>query len=191
MIEGARINLRRPTRADIPKLLEWQGEEEIFHLGAASRLQSEKELEREISNPSSRPNRLLFIIETRESAPIGYIQLHTIRWKDRNGELGIVIGEKEFWNKLYGVDTYTAFLDYAFNTLNMHKIYGVVAEYNERHIRLIEKAEGKKEGTLKEHLFRDGKYYDMYIYGFLKSYYQETKKKSENGLKRSWVWRKK
>ncbi|MEW6680507.1 MAG: GNAT family protein [bacterium] len=175
MIKGKRIILRRASKIDIPKILQWEANYEIFHLIGMPKLTSPEALEEEINQVSISPNRLLFIIETENGSPIGYLSLWNIRWKDRNAYLELVIGEKEYWNKIYGANVYLLILEYAFNVLNLHKIYGEVVEYNKRHIRLIENGGAKKEGVLKEHIFKDGKYYDMYIYGFFKRDYEKTK----------------
>jgi RimJ/RimL family protein N-acetyltransferase len=188
MIKGETLILRRAVRADIPRFLKWQTDEEVSYL-SGGRFIPQEDLERKLSQPF--PESLLFIIQIKER-PIGYLSFYNIRWKDRIGEFGVVIGEKDCWNKLYGLDVYATFLDYAFNTLNMHKLYGTVVEYNERPIRLIEKGGGNKEGILKEYIFKDGRYYDMYMYSFSQKEYLEAKEKaSKEGLKKFWLWRKK
>jgi RimJ/RimL family protein N-acetyltransferase len=187
MIRKGNLILRRAVKADIPKALKWQANEEMVYLTGVPRLSLQEDLERELSQPF--PNRLIFIIQIKDTA-IGYLALSNIRWKDRSGQFGIIVGEKDYWNKLYGANVYVIFLDYAFNTLNMNKIYGIVPENNQRHIRLIEKGGGKKEGILKEHIFKDGRYYDVYMYGFLQRDYLEGKKESQKGIRISWLWRK-
>src|SRR5207244_3399093 len=44
----------------------------------------------------------VFAIETLNEELIGSVGLHNINWVERKAELGIMIGEKEFWGKGYG-----------------------------------------------------------------------------------------
>ncbi len=185
MIKKKGVVLRRASKIDIPKIVKWQADYEIFHLSAMSELISVENLEQEISQVSSSPWRLLFIIETEKGIPIGYLSLWNISWKNRNAYLELIIGEKGYWNKIYGANVYLLILEYTFNVLNMHKMCGEVVEYNKRHIRLIESGGGKREGVLKEHLFKDGKYYDVYIYGFFKRDYEEAKNRWIKRAKRT------
>jgi RimJ/RimL family protein N-acetyltransferase len=59
-------------------------------------------------------------------------------------------------------------LNYAFSELNMHRIQLTVFSYNERAIALYERLGFRREGTHREQILRDGKRYDMYLYGLLR-----------------------
>ena len=57
---------------------------------------------------------------------------------------------------------------FAFDELNLHRVQLTVFSYNERAIALYEKLGFQREGVYREHLQRDGRRYDMYLYGLLR-----------------------
>ncbi len=59
-------------------------------------------------------------------------------------------------------------LKYGFNELNLHRIQLTVFEYNERGIALYEKLGFRREGVFREFMLREGRRYDMYLYGLLR-----------------------
>jgi RimJ/RimL family protein N-acetyltransferase len=68
----------------------------------------------------------------------------------------------------------TLALNFAFEELNMHRVQLTVFQYNERAVALYEKLGFQKEGVYREFLHRDGKRYDMYLYGLLRSEWESS-----------------
>jgi RimJ/RimL family protein N-acetyltransferase len=80
------------------------------------------------------------------------------------------IGDRGAWGKGYGTEALRLALQYAFDELNLHRLTLTVIDYNERAIALYEKAGFRREGVFREFGQRDGKRYDMYLYGLLRAY---------------------
>jgi len=78
---------------------------------------------------------------------------------------------KESKGKGLGKETMRLLLDFGFNELNFHRIQLNVISYNSTAISLYESVGFKKEGTYREFIYRDGKRYDLYLYGILKEEY--------------------
>jgi RimJ/RimL family protein N-acetyltransferase len=78
------------------------------------------------------------------------------------------IGERDAWGQGYGTEALHLALQYAFDELNLHRITLTVIAYNERAIALYERAGFQREGVFREFGQRDGKRYDMYLYGLLR-----------------------
>ena len=53
---------------------------------------------------------------------VGTIKLDKINTSNKSAELGIMIGEKDVWGKQIGTKASLILLDYAFNTLKLHKL---------------------------------------------------------------------
>ena len=71
--------------------------------------------------------------------PIGLCSIHVGENPNRSGELGILIGDREFQSKGYGSEAMGLLLDYGFATLGLHRIQLYVYANNARAIRCYEK----------------------------------------------------
>ncbi len=168
MLYGNRVRLRAIERDDIPRFVTWFNDPEVRrHLEAyrpLSYVMEEKWFE---AHAQLDPNEHLFAIETADGVHIGNIGLHRVNWKDRNAELGIVIGEREYWGQGYGTDAILTMLNYAFDTLNLHRVFLRVNADNPRAIRCYEKCGFEHEGTLRQAVFAQGHYKDQYLMSIL------------------------
>lgn len=80
----------------------------------------------------------------------------------RCSEIGIVIGEKEYWNKGYGTKALNLVLKHGYESLNLNRISLQVYSLNERVMRAYNKVGFVHEGTLRKAVYRKGKYYDIH-----------------------------
>jgi [ribosomal protein S5]-alanine N-acetyltransferase len=99
---------------------------------------------------------------------IGSAGLHDIDYKNGQCNFGILIGAKEEWGKGYGTQATRLFVDFAFRTLNLHRFWLHVYEYNVRAIRVYEKVGFQKEGTLRQARYHDGRYWDTHVMAILR-----------------------
>ena len=173
MIPGERTQLRRIERTDIPTFVRWFSDPAVREFLLINRpislVEEESWFEAQLRDQSSE----IFAIETLDGTHIGNIGLHDINWVHRRAEMGIVIGEKEYWGRGFGSDAICALLAFAFNEMNLHRIYLQVYEDNERAIQAYKKCGFKLEGTLREAIFRKGTYYDEHIMAVLRSEFAE------------------
>jgi len=172
MIMGKRVILRALEKEDIKNCWKWINDPEIikglYMIFPMSKYEEEKWYERSIGDDRNK----YFAIEVNKKH-IGNIGLHGIDWINRKAELGIMIGEKDYLNKGYGTDAIKTTLRYAFNKMNLHKIQLRVYEFNKRALKCYEKCGFKKEGVMREDLFRDGKYYNAVFMSILRSEFNE------------------
>jgi RimJ/RimL family protein N-acetyltransferase len=178
MLKGKLVNLRAIERKDLDEIMKWVNDREVTKYLAAflypvSQEEEEKFLERAMSRNDTEKN---LVMETKEGVYIGQISLHKIDWKNSNAELGIVIGNKEYWGKGYGTEAIKILLHHAFNQMNLYKIDLQVFEFNQRGIRCYEKCGFKKEGKLRKNHFYKAKYYDVILMGILKDEFEKTNK---------------
>ena len=167
MIEGDKTRLRRIERTDIPTFVRWFSDPEVREFLLINRPISMAEEERWFENQLNDQNSELFAIETHDGRHIGNVGLHQLDWIHRSAEMGIVIGEKEFWGKGYGSDAVQALLGFAFDELNLHRISLKVYEDNDRAIRAYEKSGFQHEGRLRDAIYRKGRYYDEMVMSVL------------------------
>jgi RimJ/RimL family protein N-acetyltransferase len=99
---------------------------------------------------------------------IGGCGLHEIEWRHRWGELGIVIGAHDYWGRGYGTDAVQTLSAWAFDTLNLNRVFLRVFADNARAIRCYEKVGYQHEGRLRQHVFNNGAYRDVLLMGLLR-----------------------
>ena len=105
------------------------------------------------------------IEELANGSLIGRCGLLRVDWKNRLGELGIMIGIKEYRGHGYGTDAMNLLCDFAFNEMNLHKLKLSVFDFNKGAIRCYEKCGFVTEGVLQKEIFRAGAYHDVVVLG--------------------------
>ena len=179
MIYGKRIRLRGVERTDIPKSFEWINDPEVNEGLAVYLPMSLRDEEQWFERISQREQEEKpMVIEIREGAGwklVGNCRVFNIEWTPRSAELGIMIGEKSIWNQGYGTETMQLLLQHGFETLNLNRIYLRVYSTNPRAIRAYEKAGFVMEGTLRQAVYKHGKYADVHIMSVLSSEWKSNK----------------
>jgi len=168
MIQGRKTWLRAVEREDIPLFLRWFNDPEVRQYLSVYMPLSAAEEERWFERQLDRQDARVFAIETAEGVHIGNIGLHDLDWKNRNAQLGVVIGEKAYWGLGYGTDAIKALLRFAFDEMNLHRVQLRVFEFNERAIRCYRRCGFREEGRLRQELYRGGAYHDVLLMGILR-----------------------
>ena len=106
--------------------------------------------------------------DTIEGAHIGSVGLRILP-AHKNAELGIMIGDKRYWNKGYGSDAMRVILRYGFDRLQLHRIGLKVYSYNPRAYHVYKRFGFKKEGVGRQAILLRGRYYDDVHMGLLRS----------------------
>jgi len=98
---------------------------------------------------------------------VGWAGVYEIDWISRNGELRFFIGDKKIWGKGLATDAVGLLIDYAFNKLNLHRVYGGANKENYGSVKVFKKLSFFEEGKTIEGHYRNGKYYDLVHYGLI------------------------
>ncbi len=131
LIWGEKTGLRRfeerMTDAEIAKLYEWSRDEELLRWSGGSPTDLSKDEFRDHLNAErlyGPSNRRAFLIFAREPiALIGRLGIFGIDWDKGQGELGVVIGEKEYWGHGYGRDAVRTLIHHLFTTSSLNRVY--------------------------------------------------------------------
>jgi RimJ/RimL family protein N-acetyltransferase len=169
---GERVRLTALTKEDTAQITGWFGDAGLLRLWGAlpARPQTEATVSKDLEEAQKNPNAFVLAIRPIDDDELlGYLELDGILWASGVGWIAIGIGDRANWGKGYGREAMTLALDYAFRELNLHRVQLTVFAYNERAIALYEKLGFQREGVYREFLHRDGKRYDMYLYGLLRA----------------------
>lgn len=170
MLYGKRVRLRAIEREDIPAFLRWLNDPEVRRFLVLHEPLSRTKEEQWFAELLSRPNELVLGIEVKTDTGwilIGNIGLHQLDLKNRSADLGIVIGEKEFWGKGYGREAIRILLRYAFLELGLNRVELETFAFNERAIRCYAALGFKKVGVRRKAFFRDGAFHDVILMDLL------------------------
>ena len=168
-IEGESVMLREFRREDIPEIHAWANDPEIVRfLAWAVFPQTLRETERFVETQLSGedPMNRAFVIGLVDGDPcIGSTGLINIDWRNRSGELGIVIGKRDYLGQGYGKEAVDLLLGFGFNELNLHRIGLQVFDFNERAMSSYRKSGLVEEGRLREAFYREGSFHDIVLMG--------------------------
>lgn len=108
---------------------------------------------------------------------IGNISLQQISARNSNAELAILIGDPSIYGKGIAYEAGKLLLDYAFNTLKLHRIYCGTHSQNIAMQRLALTLGMKQEGIRRDAIFKNDQFADIIEYGLLninQMYHEET-----------------
>lgn len=112
-----------------------------------------------------------FEIYDEEDTLIGVAFVSGISGHHLHCSIGVTIGERDFWGKGYGKEAMGALLKHCFESMGMHRVMASVFEYNDAWRRLVEGCGFVTEGTDRDYLFWEGRFYDRIRYAMLASEY--------------------
>jgi len=108
---------------------------------------------------------------------IGYLSFNKIDYISRSAECGgLIIGDKEYRDGMIWVECYLFIMTYAFDTLNLNRIYGVAL--NEHKLTLTMNLKimfWNFEGLCKQAVYKNGKYHDLAMLAILREDYLQHK----------------
>jgi RimJ/RimL family protein N-acetyltransferase len=84
-----------------------------------------------------------------------------------NAEIGYWIGEP-YWGKGYATDAVRQCLKFAFEELNLLRVYANIYEYNIGSMKVLEKVGFEKEAIIKSSIMKEGKIFDEHLYSIRK-----------------------
>ncbi|MBR73638.1 MAG: hypothetical protein CL872_01660 [Dehalococcoidaceae bacterium] len=88
----------------------------------------------------SKERAIFSIYSNSEHQHIGNVMFYNLNNIKKNVEIGITIGEKDFWNRGYGTEALTLFIDYLFSVLKIKSIYLHTLNWNDRAYKAFEKS---------------------------------------------------
>ncbi len=109
----------------------------------------------------------MIICEVGTNRPVGSVYLRDIDKTHQKAEYGIFIGEPDARGRGYGSAAAGLMIQYAFEELNLHRLFLRVYAENTQAIRSYEKAGFVKEAHLRDDVCIDGKYHDIVLMGIL------------------------
>ncbi len=176
------VYFRAFEESDVESIYQWMNDDELKQLsiGLNKRVSREEVEEWIKARKRHDPYQAWFAIcalETKEM--IGYMCLTDIHYINSSAYFsGILIGDPNYRDGQAYIESYLFMFEYAFERLNLNRLYGSALADHKVSITMAEVMYQKTEGILKQAIFKNGKYHDEVICAILKDEYFEHK---ENG----------
>jgi RimJ/RimL family protein N-acetyltransferase len=170
MLKGEKVVLRAIEEQDLEAMARWSNDLEIEVLGGGdppaprSLARVKAEHERREKEATEDVN---FAIEA-DGKLIGMLALFHTDTTARTSELGIVIGEREYWGRGYGQDAIKTVVDYGFRHRNLQRVWLTVVATNDRAVNAYKRCGFVEEGRMRQHVWSDGSHRDMIYMGLLR-----------------------
>jgi RimJ/RimL family protein N-acetyltransferase len=170
MLKGDKVVLRAIEEEDLPAFARWANDLEVEVLGggdpptpqSVARVKAEHERRQKESSDD-----VNFAIDA-DGKLIGMVALFRTDTTARTSELGIVIGERDYWGKGYGQDAIRTVVSYGFRHRNLQRVWLTVVETNDRALGAYKRCGFVEEGRLREHVWSDGAHRDLVCMGLLR-----------------------
>ena len=135
VIFGKMTRLRYKRHSDAEDDYRWRVDPELAELDATTPLRMDysdfvRMYESELRFPSVNMRR--YAIDTYDDIHIGNCMLYDINTFAGESEIGIMVGNRDYWGRGYGLDAMTHMLESAFQSMNLEKIYLHTLEWNLR-----------------------------------------------------------
>ena len=133
--EGKKVRVREKRVEDIRNEYLWRVDPELSRLDATRPMTMSYEdffrySKEEMQFPNYRSKRLA--VETLGGIHIGNIMYYDLNMQNRQAELGIMIGDKDYWSSGYGTDTVDTLLQHLFTILELDRVYLHTLSWNYR-----------------------------------------------------------
>ena len=174
---GEQVYLRPLEQADAPVIAPWFNDAEVTQFTLRYLPISLRAEEEFLANLAKSDKDIVLGIALRETDRlIGATGLHAIDWRNRQTGFGITLGVKEEWGKGHGTEATRLIVGYAFDTLNLNRVWLHAYEYNARALHIYERVGFSREGILRQETFRHGRYWDTIVMAILREEYEQQKR---------------
>jgi ribosomal-protein-alanine N-acetyltransferase len=170
ILKGEKVSLGVLLKEDLSKSWEWFNERSttraLFNSAYFTLPEEEEEFYEEIKkNKEKMP--AFAVVENGSGKLVGVAGFNLVNYQPRWGEIFYYISPEKR-GKGYGSEVVSLLVDYAFNHLNLHKVWAKVHSDNGTSIRVLEKNRFVLAGKLRDHVWSDGKYVDELFYELIR-----------------------
>jgi RimJ/RimL family protein N-acetyltransferase len=177
LLVAERTYLRPLEPADAARIVPWLNDPEVTRYTLRYLPVSVAD-EQEFIERMRRSERdvVLGVVARGSDALIGMTGLHQIHPSNRHAMFGVAIGDRSAWGQGHGTEATALLVGYAFDSLNLNRVWLQVFVDNERGVRTFKRVGFKKEGVQRQEVFRDGRYHDTLMMAILREEWAAQKR---------------
>ena len=99
---------------------------------------------------------------------VGTVKLDKIDIGNRRAEVGVMIGEQDFWGKKIAQKSYLILQKYAFETLGLGSLWGGCLQSNTASLQVFKKTGFKCDGIIREYIYIYSVPHNLCMFSILK-----------------------
>ena len=178
MLEGKIVSFRSLEAEDLPKLRDWRNSKHVKRTTREYRLLNmfNQKSWFESLHKQNPPIDIMFGILSKKKNLIGVCGLTYIDWKNRNAEISIYLSGERWQERGETKDAINLLMSYGFGELGLHKVYTEIYGFVEETIELYKSLKFHNDGSIRDTVWRNGRWWPSYIYSKLESELKHEKK---------------
>ena len=172
---GEKTILRAIEPSDADEYFKWINDESTnFYRGNYSPT-SFADCRQALEDFAATPNSLTLIIAAGDGqTTLGLVGLRGICLRSRRAETWVYIGDPAQWGKGYATDAMRVLLGYAFDSLNLHRIWLECDPKNTGAVKVYERLGFLREGIHRDGYFKRAEYHDTITMGLVRTRHAKT-----------------
>lgn len=187
---GLWIHLRTMTPGDLLHLARWSDDPHVSRMVGSELLQTYKDVyERDPSFYDALltdTTQIVLMIMSNDGCPepIGLVRLFNIHQSEGYAGIETILGDRSPRRRGFGVQASRLMAYYGVDVLGLRRIEAKAYEYNPLSINTLKRNGFTHEGTLRKASWRDGRYWDILVFGLLRDELEEQRRQDRYLLPR-------
>lgn len=153
---------------DIELVREWRNSPEVSQYMYTDDFITKDQQEKWLDKINQEENSRYWIVKY-EDQKIGLASITDIDRRNNKCFWGFYLGNTEIRGKGIGAKIEYNVLKIVFDEMKLNKLCGEVFSFNEKVVKMHEKFGFRREGYLRNHIFKNNKYHDVIVIGLLNS----------------------
>jgi RimJ/RimL family protein N-acetyltransferase len=179
---GKHIHLRTFTRDDLRSLDVWSEDPELDRLVGSEFLQLYRAYEKDPSFYDAvlnDPTQIVFMIVPNQAPrlPVGIVRLMNIHQAEGYAGIETIVADRRAMRRGYGVMASRLMAFYGVDTIGLRRLEAKAYAYNPLSINTLKRNGFTQEGVLRQAAYRDGRYWDIIVFGILRDEIEEQRRK--------------
>lgn len=181
---GKKIHLRTFTRHDLRYLDDWCDDPHLDRMVGSEFLQLYKAYEKDASffdAVLNDPTQIVLMIVPNEGRgqPVGLVRLMNIHQAEGYAGIETIVADRDALRRGYGVQASRLMAFYGVDTIGLRRLEAKAYEYNPLSINTLKRNGFTQEGVLRQATLRDGKYWNIIVFGILRDEIEEQRRKDK------------
>lgn len=172
-ISGKAVDIKIMEESDIEQVREWRNSDQVAEFMLSKTIISKEQQLKWFQSIQNNPEYVYWIILSKKGESLGVVSLNKIDNLEKTAEPGLYIGSIKDRNSFFGMEAYFHLLNFAFEKLNLEKVYGTVLSSNNVAMKMNSSFGFEIENALKNNTVVNNVAQDVYkLILFKKSFYE-------------------